>query len=92
MEFYIFELVWSPNFSLNWQFSVLTKFSQNGYFQSKTEQTIQGLQAFIFCLVNVNSTIVFEHFVDIKNLIILNILKEKLVIFCLPESFYLKIV
>ena len=27
------------------------------YFQSKTEQAVQGLQAFAFCVVNVNSTV-----------------------------------
>ena len=53
MEFCIFELVLVPNFSLNWQFSVLTKVTQKGYFQSKTEQAVQGLQAFAFCVVNV---------------------------------------
>ena len=49
-----------------------------GYFQSKTEQVVQGLQAFV--ILNVNVTVAFEHFEDLKNLIILNILKEKLVI------------
>ena len=32
----------------------------------KTEQTVQGLQAFAFCVVNVNSTVVFKHFEDFK--------------------------
>ena len=54
-----------------------TKFTQKRYFQSKTEQAVQGLQAFDFYVVNVNSTVVFEHFEDLKDLIILNILKEK---------------
>ena len=44
-----------------------TKFTQKRYFQSKTEQAVQGLQAFIFCVVNINSTVVFEHFEDPKN-------------------------
>ena len=48
------------------------------YFQSKTEQAFQGLQEFALCVANVNSTAVFEHFEDLKNLIILSILKEKL--------------
>ena len=48
------------------------------YFQSKTEQAVQGLQEFALCVANVNSTAVFEHFEDLKNLIILSILKEKL--------------
>ena len=44
----------------------------------KTEQAIQGLQEFAFCVVKVNSAVVFKHFEDLKDLIILNILKEKL--------------
>ena len=44
-----------------------TKFTQKRYFQSKTEQAVQGLQAFIFCVVKINSTVVFEHFEDLKN-------------------------
>ena len=59
------------------------------YFQSKTEQEVQKLQAFAFYVVKVNSTVVFKHFEDTKNLIILNILKEKLVMSCLRSSFYL---
>ena len=42
----------------------------------KIEEAVQGLQAFAFCVVNVNSTVVFKHFEDLKDLIILNILKE----------------
>ena len=57
-----------------------------------TEQAVQGLQAFAFYVVNVNSSVVFKHFEDLKDLIILNILKEKLVMYCLLGSFYLKIV
>ena len=38
------------------------------------------LQAFAFCVVDINSTVVSEHLEDLKNLIILNIFKEKLVI------------
>ena len=54
---------------------------------------VQGLQAFAFYVVNVNSTVVFEHSEDLQNFITLNILKEKLVIFCLLGFFfYLKIV
>ena len=44
---------------------------------------------FAFCVVNVNSTIIFEHFEDLKNLIILNILKDKLDISCFLGSFCL---
>ena len=56
--------------------SFWTKFTQKRYFQLKTEQAVQGLQAFAFCVVNVNSTVVFKHFEDLKDLIVLNILKE----------------
>ena len=33
----------------------------------KTEQTVQGLQAFAFCLVKLNSTVVFKRFEDLKS-------------------------
>ena len=69
-----------------------TKFTQKKYFHLKTKQAVQGLQAFAFCVVNLNSTVVFKHFENLKDLIILNILKEKLVMSCLLGSFYLKIV
>ena len=62
------------------------------YFQLKTEQAVQRLQVFAFCVVNVNPTVDFKNFEDRKDLIILNILKDKSVISCLPGSFYLKIV
>ena len=40
--------------------SFWTKFTpQKRYFQSKTEQAVQGLQAFAFSVVNVNSTALF---------------------------------
>ena len=42
--------------------------------------------------VNINSSVVFERFEDFKKLIILNALKEKLVIFRLVGSFELKTV
>ena len=45
----------------------------------KTEQAVQGLQAFAFCVVNVNSTVVFKHFADLKDLITLNINKVKMI-------------
>ena len=64
-----------------------TKFTQKRYFLSKTEQAVPGLQTFAF-----NSTVVFKHLEDLKDLIIFNILKEKMVMFCLLGSFYLKIV
>ena len=60
--------------------SFWTKFTPKRYFRSKTERVVQGLQAFAFCVVNVNSTIVFKNFEDLESLIILKIL----------SSFYLK--
>ena len=54
-------------------------YPQKSYFQLKTEQAIQGLQAFAFCVVNVNSTVVFKHFEDLKDLIILNTSKVKMI-------------
>ena len=53
---------------------------------------MQGLQALAFRIVNINSSVVFKHFEDFKDLIILNILKEKLFMSCFLGSFYLKIV
>ena len=58
----------------------------------KTEQAVQGLQAFAICAVSINSTVVFKGFEDLKDLIVFNILKEILVMSCLLGSFYLKIV
>ena len=58
--------------------SFWTKFTQKGYFQSETEQAVQGLQAFAFCVVNVNSTGVFQHVQGLKNLIILNIFEKEI--------------
>ena len=72
--------------------SFWTKFTQKRYFQSKTEQAVQELQEFVFWVVNVNSTVVFKHIENLKDLNILNILKEKLVMSCILGSFYLKIV
>ena len=40
------------------------------YFQLKTEQAVQLLQAFAFCVVNVKSAVVFKHYEDLKDLII----------------------
>ena len=59
-------------------FEFWTKFTPKVYFRLKTEQEVQRLKAFAFCVINVNSPVVFEHFEDLKNLIILNISKEKL--------------
>ena len=44
-------------------------------FSVEIKQAVQRLQAFTFRVVNVNSTVVFKHFSDLKDLIILNILK-----------------
>ena len=71
--------------------SFWTKFTKKSYFELKTEQAGQGL-VFTSCTLNGNSAVVFEHFEGLKDLIILNILKEKLVIACLMGSLYLKIV
>ena len=38
----------------------------------KTEQAVQGLQVFAFCVVNADSTVVFKHFEDLKDLINFN--------------------
>ena len=74
---------------------ILTKFSEQiyskRYSQLKTEQAVQGLQAFVFSVVNVNSTDVFKHFEDLKDLIILNILKEKLLCLASWVLFILKL-
>ena len=87
MNFCIFELVFCIIFQLNLIICVFGPNSpQKWYFQSKTEQAVQGLQAFVFCVVNTN---IFKH---VEDLIIGNILKEKLVMSCLLGSFFLKIV
>ena len=59
--------------------SFWTKFTQKRYFQLKTEQAVLGLQSLAFCVVSVNSAAVLKHFEYLKDLIILNILKERLV-------------
>ena len=46
--------------------SFWTKFTQKRYFQLKIEQAVQGLQVFVFCVVNVNSTVVSTNFEDLK--------------------------
>ena len=68
-----------------------TNLPKKRYFQLKTEQVVQELLAFAFSVVNINSSVVFKHFEDLKDLI-LNILKEKLVMSCFLGSFHLKIV
>ena len=65
-------------------------FPKKGYFQFKAE-AVQELEAIALCVVIVNSTVVFKHFEDLKDLIIWKILKEKLVMSYLLGSFYLKI-
>ena len=65
--------------------SLWNKFTQKRYFQSKTEQTVHGLQAFAFCVVNVNSTVVFKHFEDLKDFIILFWTFWKRYCLCLPS-------
>ena len=94
MEFCMFELVLSTKFQLKTDnFEFLDQiYPKKRHFQLKTEQAVQWLQAFAFCVVNVNSTVVLKHFEDLKDLIILNILNKKLGMSCLLGSFYLKIV
>ena len=53
----------------------------------ETEQAVQGPQVFAFWVVNVNSTVVFKHFDDVRGFIFLNILKQKLVVSYLLTSF-----
>ena len=72
--------------------SFWSKFTQKRYFQSKTEQIFQRLEPLAFCVAKVNSTVDFKHFEDLKDLVILNNLKEKLVISCPLGSFYFQIV
>ena len=74
-------------------FEFLDQIYPKRYFQSKTKQkTVLGLQAFAFYVVNVNSTVVSKHSAGLKDLIILKILKEELVMSCLLGSFYFNIV
>ena len=42
-------------------------------------ELVKGLRAFASCVVNVNSTVVFKHFADLKDLITLNINKVKMI-------------
>ena len=80
------------NFNLNWYFWAFgPNLCKKRYFQSKKEQAVQGLQVFTFYVVKINSRVVFKHFEDHKDLIILSILKEKLVMSCLLGSFHLNI-
>ena len=71
--------------------SFWTKFPPKRYFQLKTEQAVQRLQAFAFCVVKLKSTLVFKHFEFLNDFIILKILKEKLAKSCRLGSFYRKI-
>ena len=57
----------------------------------KTKQTVLALKVFAFYEVNVNSSVVFKHFGDLKDLIILKILKERLVMSFRLGSFILKL-
>ena len=45
----------------------------------KTEQAVQGIQTFAFYVVNVNSTVGFKNFEDLKDLINLSIGKVKMI-------------
>ena len=81
--------IWiSPKFQLKLIIlSFWTKFTQKRYFQLKTEQVVQRIQTFAFYVVNVNLAVVFKHSEGLKDLIILKILKEKLVV--LPSGLFL---
>ena len=45
----------------------------------KTEQAVQGIPAFAFYVINVNSTVGFKNFEDLKDLINLSIGKVKMI-------------
>ena len=64
-----------------------TKFTQKRYFQSKTEEAVEELQAFGFYIVNVNSAVVVKHFEGFKDLIIVNI--EKKIVYALSSGLFL---
>ena len=57
-------------------FSFWTEFSQKRYFQLKTEQAVQALQEFAFCVVNVNSTVV-ENILKISKISLFWIFRKK---------------
>ena len=66
-----------------------TKFNQKRSFQSKTEQAVQVLQAYAFCVVNVSSTV--KHFEDLKDFITLNIWEKNLLCLASWALFILKL-
>ena len=72
--------------------SFCTKFPQKKVFPVENRTMSPRNTSLCIYIVNVNSTVVFKHFEDLKDLIILSILKEKLVMSCLLGSFYLNIV
>ena len=70
MEFCVFELVSEQNFNLNLQFWIFApNLPKKRYSQLKTEQAVLGLQASTFCVINFNSTVVFKHFEDLRDMI-----------------------
>ena len=72
--------------------SFWAKFTQKRYFQSKTEQAVLGLKAaYAFCVVNINSTVVFKYFEDLIDLIIWTFWKKNLLCFASWVLFILKL-
>ena len=67
--------------------SFCTKFPQKKVFPVENRTMSPRNTSLCIYIVNVNSTVVFKHFEDLKDLIILSILKEKLVMSCLLGSF-----
>ena len=92
MEFSIFELILSTKLQLKLVIlSSWTRFTQKRYFLLKTEQAVQGPQEFAFCVANVNSNVVFKHFEDLIDLIILNMFKENWLCLAFFALFILKL-
>ena len=60
--------------------SFWTKITLKRYFQVKTEQAVQELQAFAFCVENVNSTAIFKHFKDLKISLFWTLVNSKLLV------------
>ena len=85
MEFCILELGQVPSFALPDNFEPLDQIYSKGIFpvENRTNSPKTTVKRF--------SAIIFEHFEDLKNLQILNILKEKLVTTCFLGFFILKL-
>ena len=89
--FYIIVHIQIRKFSSNWQLWFFgPNLPKKGISSWKQNKQSKDYKRLLFRVVNINSTVVFKHFEDLKDIIILNILKEKLVMSCLLGSFYLK--